>query len=158
MSIQNINSLIHEIYFIKWGTHHPHWWTRERRCSSQIQENGLKLDITEGGRKHYDIQRWQHLRGGRQGGGAVAQTKTQTERQTETVTSPAAVSPSGLALSSFMSTMQCPSCCVPSSICPTCLLLLPLAPAPPFPPPPRKATVQSSSPAHSQTAERGNKK
>lgn len=83
MSIQNINSLIHEIYFIKWGIHRPHWWTRERRCSSQIQENGLKLDITEGGRKHYDIQRWQHLRGGRRGGegsGSDQDTDRETDR------------------------------------------------------------------------------
>lgn len=77
-------------------------------------------------------------------------------RQIQTVTkhsgvsSPAALSPSGLALSSFMSTMQCPRCCVPSSICPACPTVLPRAPPPLLPPPPRNTTVQSSSPAHTQ--------
>lgn len=51
-----------------------------------------------------------------------------------------------------MSTMQCPRCWVPSSICPALPSVLPPAPPPPLPPPPRNTTVQSSSPAHTQPA------
>lgn len=57
-----------------------------------------------------------------------------------------------MALSSFMSTVQCPRCWVPSSICPACPSVLLLAPPPPLPPPPRNTTVQSSSPVHTQPA------
>lgn len=69
---------------------------------------------------------------------------------------PAAVSPSASELISFMSTIQCPRCWVPSSICPVCPTLLPSAPPPPLPPPPRNTTVQSSSPANTQPAKQRN--
>lgn len=70
-------------------------------------------------------------------------------RQHGADSSPAALSPSGLALSSFMSTMQCPKCWMTSSICPACPSPPPLTPLKPRP---RKTTVQSSSPACTQLA------